>query len=144
LPDAAWNQPDEQRQALLDWSTDISFFEGKWFIRGLLGIPFQFQSGRFGWGVWAEVSEETMGRYHAHYHADQIQAATEYGLLANALPEYENTIGLPIATQFGAIELRPVFFVQGSTNHLLLTEQQLGMTATRYHEIVSSISPQSQ
>ncbi|MFN7455273.1 MAG: DUF2199 domain-containing protein, partial [Pseudobdellovibrionaceae bacterium] len=59
LPDEVWALDEETRQAHLDWWTEACCHEGRWFIRGVLYLPFTFSDGRWGWGCWAEVSEST-------------------------------------------------------------------------------------
>ena len=59
LPDEVWALGEEARQAHLDWWTEACCHEGRWFLRGVLYVPFTFSDGRWGWGCWAEVSEST-------------------------------------------------------------------------------------
>lgn len=136
LPDVVWTEPVEVRQALLDWSTDICFYRERWFLRGVLEVPFQFQAGEFGWGVWAEVGEETMARFHAYYEGGAPRGAREPGIVANAIPAHLDSVGLPVELEFGPLDKRPLFFMAEGNDHPLAIEQRAGITAERYHEIL--------
>src|SRR5437016_4731399 len=92
LPDDVWALGAEARQEHLNWSTDLCCYEGRWFLRGLLEVPFQFQDDQFGWGIWAEVSEETIGRFRKVFSSDGSGCPREHGTVANALRGYEETI----------------------------------------------------
>jgi len=141
LPDILWKEPSEVRQQHLDWSTDVSYFDGRWFLRGVLEVPFRFQPGRFGFGVWAEVSEETMSRYRAHWEGRANISGRDPGILANQLSPYPESLGLPVEVEFGPPELRPLIFVAEGSEHLLAREQRDGISEERYHEIVNLVTP---
>lgn len=140
LPDVVWNEPPEVRQAHLDWATDVCSYQGRWFLRGVLEISFRFEPGRFGWGAWIEVSEETIARFREHYGEKADHSAREPGMLANRLPVYADTLGLPAEVQFGPLHLRPLLFLPESVEHLLATDQREGIDEARYHEILGAIT----
>jgi hypothetical protein len=140
LPDVVWEQPAEERQRHLDWSTDICFFNGRWYLRGLLEVPIRCEPWRFGWGVWAEVSEQVMAVHAAHHRDGNPQTAAELGTMANAIPAYPDAFDLPLEISFGNADMRPLFTCAQRSEHLLAVEQREGITEARYHEILSLIA----
>lgn len=141
LPDAAWAESAEDRQAMLDWSTDVCYHADKWYLRGILAIPISSDPGQFAWGIWAEVTEETMGRYQAVFEQDGSDQPRELGFIANAIPAYPESLGLEIEIQFGPPDKRPTFYGAGS--ELIFQEQRSGIDYARYHEILSVVAPEA-
>ncbi|HLO97885.1 MAG TPA: DUF2199 domain-containing protein, partial [Fimbriimonas sp.] len=117
LPDDVWAMGEEVRQACLEWSTDVCFHEGRWFLRGVLELPFTYTEGRWGWGCWAEVSEETVGTLWRLKDADGSHLPPEPGILACEIPVYTGSKGLPVAVQFGPFEMRPLIRLVDDVNH---------------------------
>lgn len=140
LPDIIWDLGEPARQEHLDWSTDIAGYKDRWFLRGVLETRFQFTDFRFGWGMWAEVSESTMATYYRVFNEDGSHLPPESGSIANALPEiYPSALGLEVRIQFGPADKRPTFTLPPDCPHLLASEQQQGLTIERYHEILAAI-----
>ncbi len=74
--------------------------ESRFFIRGVLCLPFTDREGDFGWGVWAEVSEDDHNTCLAYSAADADGSSLPRfdGKLANALSPYRRTLGLLVGT----------------------------------------------
>lgn len=142
LPDAAWAESAEDRQAMLDWSTDVCYHRGNWFLRGVLEVPLDCEPGRFRWGIWAEVSEEMMGRYQAVFDQDGSDQPREPGRIANQIATYPETLGLEIEVQFGPPDMRPTF--HGAGPEAIFQEQRNGIDCPRYQQILRQISPSPQ
>ena len=137
LPDAVWALGEEARNKHLQWSTDLSYFEGKSYLRGVLQVPFTFREGKFAWGVWAEVSEETIRKYQKIFDHDGSSCPRESGSLANEIVGIESTIGLPIEVQFGPSDQRPTLFFHSNCSHPLAIIQRTGLGEAQYHAIIA-------
>lgn len=72
--------------------SDFCTLKGRYFIRSVLHLPVRGAEDAFGYGPWVEVSMETMRAYGATYGKDPQPFEGE-GLLANALPLFEDELG---------------------------------------------------
>jgi hypothetical protein len=140
LPDIVWELEPDTRQAHLDWSTDLCYFEGRWFLRGVLQMPFQFQTGWFGWGIWVEVSEEAIGRFRAVFNTDGSGCTRETGLVANQFPGNTDSLLLKVEVQFGLPQNRPLIYFVEECQHDLAQLQRSGLNEAKYHEILHRIT----
>jgi len=108
----------------------------RYFIRCLLRLPFIDRQGYYGWGVWAEVSWPTFERYLEVYESDATHEPSAHGLLANDIPTYNATRGLPIFIHFGTSTARPTLSFGEDQAHTLALETRTGLSDVRYHEIL--------
>lgn len=139
LPDEVWAMGPEHRQKMLEWSTEMSYHDGRWFLRGVLELPHTYDTGCWGWGVWAEVDESVMKKYSELAQVDGSNEPRMFGKLACKIPLYPDSINLPLEIQFTTPDLRPEFYLPADSLHLLAKEQRNGMDEERYHEIVAAI-----
>jgi hypothetical protein len=115
--------------------------ESRYFLRGHLRLPFT-DGGEFGWGVWVEVSHD-----HHDVYAGQIVAeaegepTTQYrleGRLANAIPGYRKTLGVPVHVLLEEGRQRPSLWLPTRSRHALAREQAGGISAARHHELLEA------
>jgi hypothetical protein len=115
--------------------------ESRYFLRGHLHLPF-VAGGDFGWGVWVEVSHD-----HHDVYAGQIVAeaegepTTQYrleGRLANAIPGYRKTLGVPVHVLLREAKQRPSLWLPSGARHALAREQAGGISAARHHELLEA------
>lgn len=139
LPDDVWAIPEEQRNELAQFSEDLCLFDGRYFIRCVLPLPFKDRDGYFGWGVWAEVEQAGFADYLKVYEIDGSDEPRIFGLLANEMPGYDNPSSCVVELQFGPSDQRPVVLFPEGTSTKLASEQRLGIGAQRYHEILDTI-----
>lgn len=139
LPDRLWALSPEERQAHLDWSTDVAFLQGSWFIRGVLELPFRFAEGRFGWGVWAEVPESVVQALYAFDRGEPAPEVPQHGRLATDVIGYPPTGGLSLRIEFPDPVLRPLFTLEPDCLHPLALRQRDGLDSAEYHEILDAI-----
>ena len=99
-------------------------------------MPFSEQSGYYGWGVWVEVQSPGFDRYVELYALDGRDEPPVDGLIANEVPGYEATLGLPCTVQFQTSTTRPTVNVSIATGHAIAVEQADGISNGRYHEIL--------
>lgn len=114
--------------------------EARFFIRGVLYLPFTDQEGAFGWGLWAEVSEDDHNTCLAYdaADADGSEVPPFSGKLANAFAGYRQTLGLPVEVQLGGIGKRPSFWLPSRSRHTLAREQARGISAARHHQLLEA------
>lgn len=135
LPDAIFALPDAQRAERAKTHSDLcSLDDTRYFIRGVVYVPVQQLGTNFGWGVWAEVSEETFFRYHKIYDNDGSNEPPAAGILANTPPGYTN-VEQPLEIHFGPPDKRPVF-TPSPTAGEFYHEQIEGMPVRKWHSIV--------
>jgi hypothetical protein len=113
--------------------------ESRYFVRGIVPVPFQDLEGDFRWGVWAEVSRETHDRYFAGFSADLTNSAPATGTLANTIPGYLQTIGVEVEIQFQDAGSRPKFVFPAEASHALAYEQRSGISGKRHHDILEKV-----
>jgi hypothetical protein len=136
LPDDVWAIPEEEREAAAKFTSDLCQLDERYFIRCLLPVPFKEREGYYGWGVWAEVSWPIFQRYLEIYEEDATGEPSVQGKLANQVPVYEPTVGLPVVIKFGISSQRPTLQFPAGANHQFALEQSQGMSEVRYHEVL--------
>jgi hypothetical protein len=135
LPDVIFALPQEQRDARARTHSDLcSLDDGRYFIRGVVYIPVQQLGTKFGWGVWAEVSEDAFLRYRELYDKDGSDEPYVAGVLANTPPDYIE-VEQPLKIQFGPPDKRPIFTLT-HTQSELFREQTEGLDLAKWHRIV--------
>ncbi len=136
-PDAWVDLTEPERPARSVFNDEAGIIDGnRFFIRGVLYVPVAGRQNQFGWGVWGEVSEETYERCRELFRDEnQHQAPRFPAQLANRLPGYPSTLGLPMAMQLVSPDLRPVFYLE-TNEHALDTDIRKGIPAERLLEIL--------
>ncbi|ASG21225.1 DUF2199 domain-containing protein [Nitrospirillum viridazoti] len=139
LPDLVWAIPEGDRESAADFTEDVCAYDGRFFIRCVLPIPFTHQADFFGWGVWAEVGRSTFLRYLDLYEADGSTEPPLPGTLANVISLYGAPLGQPVLIQFGTASERPMLRLTNDDMSPLAREQRAGMGADRHHEILKAL-----
>jgi hypothetical protein len=137
LPDVVWTIPEERRSTEAEFNSDLCQLGGRFFIRAVLKLPFKEQPGFYAWGPWVELQESNFYRYVELYDKDGTSEPMVTGALANEIPSYQSTLGLPVMVQFQNSASRPTLRV--TTVHQLADEQTQGIDNLRYHEILVAI-----
>ena len=83
-----------------------------------------------------EVSEPDFHRYVELYDKDGSGEPAVLGTIANVIPGYSFTLGVPVTVQFQGITSRPTVHMPSESNHPLAAEQSIGIDNRRYHEIL--------
>lgn len=100
-------RPAERAERVL-LNSDLAVLDGKqFFIRVCMDTPIQDSEEFFNWGFWVEVSEADFGRYIKADESNETCAPFN-GTLANALPFYEESLGVPVLVRPQEEGLRPV------------------------------------
>ena len=113
--------------------------EAKYFVRGVIPIPFQDSDEEYCWGVWVQVSREDHDKYVRGYDDDLSAEPSFPGTLANDISGHGGTLGLPVIARFGAPGKRPNYFLESSSAHPLARDQHQGINATRHHEMLEAV-----
>lgn len=140
LPDDVWSISESERAEKARFDSDLCQFGERFFIPGLLLVPFSDQPDAFGWGVWVEVELSVFKRYLELYEADGSHEPPHRGVLANDILGYPSSLGAEVAINFMAAAERPLVSVLGQNGGHLAEEQQRGMSDARYHQILDLIA----
>jgi hypothetical protein len=109
--------------------------EPRFFVRGVLPVSVTGHADGVWWGVWAEVSEASFARILALWSdADQDAEPPMRGALANAIPSYPDTLGLPLSIQLIGPTSRPQFRFEAGAEHPFVSECRAGVDAHRAAE----------
>ena len=136
LPDAVWAIPEAERASRAQFDTDRCQLGERFFIRCVLKLPFNEQSGYYGWGVWVELSESSFYRYVELYDEDGSSEPVIAGHIANEIPAYPSALGLPVSVQFQDSTSRPTVYFPTTSNHPLAADQSSGIDNQQYHAIL--------
>ncbi|MDZ5647329.1 DUF2199 domain-containing protein [Nitrospirillum sp. BR 11828] len=139
LPDVVWAIPAENRETAADFTDDVCAYDGRFFIRCVLSIPFTHQAEFFGWGVWAEIGRAAFLRYLEIYNEDATDEPPVPGTLANAIACYGAPLDQPVLVRFGTATRRPTLHLPKDDTSLLAREQRAGIGANRHHEILQAL-----
>lgn len=137
LPDEVFALPYLEKYHRTRSNTDLcALDERRFFIRGLLPIPFTHQEGEFAWGVWAEVPKEIHDFYLDNYSNELAQGTKAVGALANTIPGFPEITGKPLEIEFQNAKSRPFFAFPGSADHELAVDQRDGIGHNRHHRFL--------
>ena len=137
-PDAYFAVPPEQRQRRINETDDaclIASADGHdlaCFIRAVLKVPIIDQSRPIGWGLWVEVDHEAYWRVASvsddpNQHTEPPFACT----VANDIPRYPSTRGLPGVIQLAGPRLRPLLTLTPESSHPFAVETHAGVQSAR-------------
>ncbi len=137
LPDDLYNLSFLDKYRRTRSNADLcTLDEERYFIRGVLPIPFTESEGSFGLGIWAEASKAEHDLYLDGYYDDLTDNAPFAARMANDVPGYES-LNLPVDVQFRFGNDRPLFVCRPADDHLLAQEQRAGISNSRHHEILA-------
>jgi hypothetical protein len=145
LVDPAFPRPDvivalapDERRARATESDDLCRVAGadgepaRCFVRGVLPVSVRDTDDDVWWGLWVEVAPDAFERISARW-CDPAQgdeppiAAT----LANRVPGYDDTIGVPVVLQMVDADNRPSLIVSDDATHPFAVECRTGVTSHR-------------
>ena len=134
-PDAVVSLPDEQRGTDTQETDDLCAIRpDRYFVRGVLPLRVVDWDDNYCIGAWVEVERAVFDRVRELWDApDQDQEPAFSATLANAIPPYAATLGLPVALHLTGPTSRPSILVPES-EHPLYREQFQGISAHRADE----------
>ena len=137
-PDAFFAVPPDQRDRRINADSDtclISSEDGQTlacFIRAVLRVPIQGAGATIGWGLWVEVSDQTYGHVSAVWNEPaQIQEPPFPCTVANEIPNYQSTRGLPGTMRLTGIHTRPALVLAADSQHPFAVEARTGVPLER-------------
>lgn len=140
LPDDVFAIHMIDRLTRVTSTNDLCVLDGeRQFIRTILALPLQEQPDEFCWGPWVEVSASDYDEYVRRYDQDCSGMAGFPGRLANRLPGYPETTGLPVQVIHSVLGQRPMVLVAPDMEHPIVAEQREGIDAARLHDILEHV-----
>ena len=137
LPDAIFDLPYLERYRRTRSNSDLcALDEHRFFVRGLLSMPFSYQEGEFSWGVWVEVERSTHDFYLGNFNNEFAKGATAQGRLANTIPGFPGLVNEPLEIEFQDSTSRPSFSFLSKADHRLAKDQREGIDFARHHEFL--------
>ncbi len=133
MPDDIWSLSEQERAQT---GLDLCRLDDRYFIRGVAFIPIIDSEKSYGWGIWVEVPQDRFFEYVKSYNEDNSSKPRFSGIVKNAIPTYESTIGLTVEVQLGNETQRPTFFFK-EANHLLAKEHSKGISIEKVHSFSS-------
>jgi hypothetical protein len=144
MPDPVFRRPDvisaltsdEKRGRVLE-SNDLCTLRGeagpdRYFVRAVLPVRLVDGSGTAAWGLWAEVSETDLTVICDQWDApDQSATPLMIATLANRVPGYPDTVGLPVSLQLTGPTSRPTLSFSRDSIHPFALECMAGVSAHR-------------
>ena len=114
--------------------------EARYFVRGTLPVEVAGHAAGVWWGLWAEVSESAFSRILELWSDAQQSSEPPFpGALANRVPSYPETLGLPLSVHLTGPTSRPEFHFTSDADHPFVQECRAGVELHRASEWSRSI-----
>ncbi|MEQ8768070.1 MAG: DUF2199 domain-containing protein [Planctomycetota bacterium] len=146
-PDAYFDLTPEQRERLAKSDSDLCRLEDpgsgelRWFVRAVLPVPVSGRKEPFRWGLWTEVPKHSFDRILELWsEPDQHIEPPIPADLANSIPTYPETSGLPCTLHLTGPSTRAEIHFAEILDHPLAQEFHSGVTAHRAQEWVELLS----
>lgn len=140
LPAEVYELESAEREARVESDGDWCVLDGeRHFLRACLEIPLRVRAeGPFVWGVWVELDAADFERVLADWDREGRESVPPMlGRLANDLPVYPGTRGLPVHVHTRPIGMRPLAELPPD-DHPLALEQHGGIDLARVHQILDA------
>lgn len=134
-PDDAAALSPEERQALLQESSDLCIIKGeRFFIRAVLPLPVGDREEPYRIGLWVEVSQPHFERVYDLWESeDQLSEPPIPAIVANDIPITAGALGHPAELRLSGPDIRPSVFLKPSAQPIYL-EQSQGIDVHRIAE----------
>ena len=123
-PDAYVAVPREDRPRRISESDNaclIASEDGqrlRCFVRAVLHVPIQDERSEIGWGLWVQVDHPTYWRLASLWEdPDQVAAPPLSCEVANDIPTYPSTRGLPGVIRLTGPDTRPALTLAADSEH---------------------------
>ena len=134
LPDEVYGLGYVEKYQRAHHNADLCTLDGsRFFIRGVLPIPFTHMEGSFGWGVWVEVDRETHDFYVENFSENNTTAKPAFGRLANRVPAHPDLGAEPLEVRFQDETSRPELHLLPHSAHAFAREQREGVGSAGHH-----------
>jgi hypothetical protein len=141
-PDAVVRLPSAERTKRVKESDDLCTIwassdaeRHRYFVRCVLKVALLDAEGKAAWGLWAEVAEADF-RSIVEKWSDPQQASLPAieALLANRIPDYPDTVGLPATLRMTGPTTRPELVFDRLPTHPFAVECTEGVSTHRLME----------
>ena len=137
-PDTFFSVPEEGREGRISHNDDtclIASTDGQGltcYLRTVLEVPIKDEGRTIGWGVWVEVSDQVYQRVDELWEApNQNEEPPLPCTLANDIPHYPSTRGLPGTIQLTGPTTQPSLVLASDLEHLFAVEAREGVHIER-------------
>ena len=137
-PDAFIGVPAAERERRVSHSDDtclITSVDGKdltCFLRVMLRVPIRGESRPIGWGLWVEVDAQTYWRVSELWNDEDQNAEPPFTCaLANEIPNYPSTLGLPAMMRLERPGVRPSVVLAPGSDHPFALEARMDVHLER-------------
>ena len=140
LPAEIYELDEPERAARVEGDGDWCVLDGeRHFLRACLELPLRPRTqGPFVWGVWVELDAPDFARVLDDWDREGRETSPPLlGRLANELPVYPETRGLPVHVHTRPIGMRPLAELPPD-DHPLALEQQGCIDLARVHKILDA------
>ena len=133
LPDVLWMLDYTGRYRAGRFNEDFARLEdGRTYLFGVVEVPLNYtDEASFTWGVWAQVSPEDHDRCLNAFQTAEAEGLEIEGLLANDIPGYEGSEGLPVLLTMHADRRPSVTVLKGD----LAEDQREGLSLEDHVEL---------
>jgi hypothetical protein len=98
------------------------------FLRVVLRVPIRGESRPIGWGLWVEVDDPTYKRVSELWNDENQNAEPPFTCaLANEIPYYPSTRGLPALMRLEGPSVRPSVVLAPGSDHPFALEARMGV-----------------
>ena len=148
-PDVVFTLPAQDRTRRVLESDDVCSMESagdgarRHFVRCVLPVRLTDVADSTRWGLWAEVAEKDLTRVLALW--DDPRQADEpafAAIVANRVPGYPETIGLPVEMRLTGPSSRPALAFDASNHHPFAAECREGVPVHRVVEWLKAMGSQ--
>jgi hypothetical protein len=141
-PEAVVILSDEERAFRVKDGNDVCFIREdasnlriRYFVRCVLKVRLLDAEGESAWGIWAEVGEADCRRIlDAWTDPDQAALPAMEATIANRVPGYPDTLGLPATLRLTGPTTRPALELTGDSIHPFAREVHAGVCTHRVME----------
>ena len=140
-PDVVFAMSGEEKKGRVRENDDICAVRGdeasagRYFVRCTLPVRLLDAPGTSCWGLWAEVSEEdSRVIWEAWDDPDQARLPPMQATIANRIPGYPDTTGLPVVLRLTGPESRPELSLSTDSLHPFARECIAGVCTHRVME----------
>ena len=111
-PDAYLDIPQDQREERVKLNADFcTIDESRFFVRGVIPIPVPERDRDYCWGVWAKLTKEDFKIVADTWNDEDVSGLDPLvGVVANAVPEYQDAMGLTLQIHLKS-DTRPFMYI---------------------------------
>jgi len=137
-PDAFFTVPADERSRRINHNDDTCLISSdggqrlSCFLRAVLRVPIKGEHATIGWGLWVEVSDQAYSRVSTLWDDPNQSSEPPFPCtVANDIPNYPSTRGLPGTMQLTGLQTRPALVLAADSEHPFAVEARTGVYLER-------------